>query len=683
MGTKSLLVAALVSTAVLGAVGLAQGGMAAPATSAKPVIGTFGFDLAGMDRTVDPGDDFNQYAGGTWIKNTPIPADKTLYGAFDQLYDLSTERMRTILEDKAKTSGSQIGDFYASFMDEATIDSLGAAPLKPWFDRIDAATDKTQLAVAMAGFDRIGGGDLFRVGIDQDDKVPDDMIVMIRQGGLGLPDRDYYVNTDAKIAAQRATYVPYTSKMMALTGVAQGDDARMRAEAVFAYEGRLAAAHWERKDVRDADKTYNKWTYADLTAKAPGFPWDAWGKAMGFEGQKTVLVAQPSAITGEAAAFAATPLPVLKDHVRLMLIARYAWLLSKPIADARFDFLDRGIWGQPEPEPRWKRGANLVDGEIGEALGKEYVARYFPPASKAAADALVHNVIAAMGRRIDKLTWMTPATKMNARGKLAAFTPKIGYPNKWRDYSSVVVRRDDVVGNVARANAFQHQRALDKLGKPIDRSEWGMTPSTVNAYANPVWNEIVFPAAILQPPFFDINADPAINYGGIGAVIGHEISHHFDDQGRKYDARGTLTNWWTADDVKRFTAQTDALVKQYNGYQPLPGMNVKGDVTLGENIADLAGLAVAYDAYHTSLGGRPAPVIGGLTGDQRFFLGWAQVFRVKAREDGLRAQVMLDFHSPDQYRVNVVRNFDSWYAAFNPKPAGKFYLAPAARVRIW
>ncbi len=445
-------------------------------------------------------------------------------------------------------------------------------------------------------------------GVGPDDKDPTAYIAQFGQSGLGLPDRDYYLKPDAALAKIRPQYVAYVAKLLTLAGE---PDADARAAAIMAFETKMAQAHWSRIDSRDADKTYNKWTRADFDAKAPGFPWKPYLAGLGVDAQPTFLVAQPTAFTGEAAIFAQTPLPVLKDYMLARIVTSYAKYLSSDVVAANFAFKGTVLSGTPENQARWKRGVGLVSSEMGEAVGQDYVAAYFPPEAKAAADALVHNIIAAFGQRIRAVTWMDPATKQKALAKLAAFTPKIGYPTKWRDYSTLVIKPGDLVGNVARAEAFEYQRNLNKLGNPIDRTEWGMTPMEINAYANPVMNEIVFPAAILQPPFFDPKADPAVNYGGIGAVIGHELSHHFDDQGRKYDLTGKLTDWWTPQDVSRFTALTDELVKQYDGYEPLPGQHVQGALTLGENMADLNGLKTSYDAYQLSLGGKAAPVLDG------------------------------------------------------------------------
>jgi putative endopeptidase len=653
---------------------------AQPAMSGKPTYGSFGFDEAGMDRAAKPGDDFYEFANGDWLKSTEIPADRSNYGMFTRLQDLSLTRTRGILDTAAKQSGSQIGDFYGSFMDEAAVDAAGATPVKPWLARIAAAPDKSALAVEMATLSRQGVTALFYSFVSPDDKDPTKYIAQFGQSGLGLPDRDYYLKTDAKIVETRTAYVAYLAKLLTLAGER---DADARAKAVMAFETALAQVHWTRIDSRDATKTYNKFTTADFAARAPGFDWTGYLGAMGLAQQPDALVAQPSAFTGEAKLWADTPIAVLKDWLTLRTLNDYAPYLSKPFVDTEFAFNGTTLGGAPQIEPRWKRGVRLVSDQMGEAIGKDYVAQYFPPEAKAAADQLVHNLIAAYRQRLAVVPWMDPATRQKALEKLAAFTPKIGYPDKWRDYSTLAVRRGDLVGNVARGSAFEYQRNLDKLGKPIDRGEWGMTPMEINAYANPVMNEVVFPAAILQPPFFDPKADPAINYGGIGAVIGHELSHHFDDQGRKYDATGKLADWWTPQDVTRFTALTDELVKQYDGYEPLPGQHVQGGLTLGENMADLAGITVAHQAYQISLGGKAAPVLDGFTGEQRFYLGWAQVWRIKYREPNLRQRLLTDPHSPGPQRVDEVRNRDDWYAAFSVKPGEKLYLPPAERVKVW
>jgi putative endopeptidase len=653
---------------------------AAPAKTGKPQLGTFGFDTAGMNRAVPAGENFYEFANGQWAKSTPIPADRSNYGMFTMLEELSNQRTRQILDEQAKKPGSKIGDFYSSFMNRARVNALGTKPLSPALATIRDARSKSDLASAMGKLSRMGVNAPFGNFVSSDDKDPDTSIFQLAQGGIGLPDRDYYLSDDAALVSKRTAYRDYLAQLLKLSGER---DAEARAGAVLALETRIAQAHWTQVESRDADKTYNKLTRADLVKSAPTFPWTNYLEALGVGGQQSFLVRQPSALAGSAAALDTTPMPVLKDYLMVRTLDAYAPYLSDALVAAHFKFHGTTLGGTPENQALWKRGANLVTNAMGEDIGRIYVDRYFPPEAKAQADALVKNVIAAMDRRIQNLTWMAPETKTRARAKLAAFTPKIGYPERWRDYGTLQIRRDDLAGNVMRANEFEHQRQLNKLGQPVDRGEWGMYPMTINAYANFNWNEIVFPAAILQPPFFDPNADPAVNYGGIGAVIGHEISHHFDDQGSKYDETGALKEWWTKGDLERFNALTGRLVQQYGQYEPLPGKKVSGELTLGENIGDLAGVTIAYDAYRTSLGGREAPVIGGFTGDQRFYLGWAQVWRRNYREPNLLQRLITDPHSPSEQRVAVVRNMDPWYAAFNPQPGQKLYLAPAERVRIW
>ncbi|MET0270010.1 MAG: M13 family metallopeptidase [Sphingomonas sp.] len=690
---RSILLALAASTMLAGAVHAAAprraasdpvdkaavGPVAGPA-AARPQIGAFGFDVAGMNRSVKPGDDFYGFANGGWAKATPIPADRSNFGMFNVLEDLSNERMRGIIEAAAKTPGSNIGDLYASFMDEAAVDKRGIAPVKQQLAAIVAIPDRAAYARALGASLRDGVSGPIGASVSIDDKNPDKPVVQVSQSGLGLPDRDYYLKTEAKLAEAKAAYVGYLAKLFALAGEANG---AARAQAIVDLESRIAAVQWTRIENRDSDKTYNPFARADFDRKAPGFDWAAYFEGAGLNGQASYLVAQPTAIAGAAKIIGEAPLPVLKDYLWARTLDDAAPYLARPFVEAHFAYHGTALDGTPENRPRWKRGVALVKNALGEAVGKEYVARYFPPEAKAEADKLVRNVIKAMDDRLANLTWMAPETKVKARAKLAAFRPQIGYPAKWRDYSGLAIERGDLYGNVLRANRFEWTRDIAKLGKPADRDEWFMTPMEINAYANPVWNEIVFPAAILQPPFFDPKADPAVNYGGIGAVIGHEISHHFDDQGRKYDQTGRLAEWWTPQDVTRFTALTDALVKQYDAYEPLPGQHVQGGLTLGENIADLAGLTVSHEAYRLSLGGRPAPVIDGLTGDQRFYLGWAQVWRRNYREANLRQRLLTDPHSPSEQRTDVVRNLDPWYDAYKATPGQTLYLAPPARVKIW
>jgi putative endopeptidase len=661
-------------------VSTAAAGPVAPADADRPQIGSFGFDVAGMDRNVGPGDNFYQFANGGWEDATSIPADKSNYGMFTMLADLSLERSREILEEAAQRPGSRIGDLYSAFMDEAAANAAGLRPIQPQIDQVKGVSSKADWAALAGEFLPMGVKSPFAGYVTTDDKQPTQTIVRLGQNGLGLPDRDYYLKADAALAEKKRAYLGYLTKLLEIAGE---PNAATRAAAVLAFEEKIARVHWTRVENRDDDKTYNKWTRAQLAQRAPGFDWARYLDAAGFDGQQQFLVSQPSAFTGSAKIVQSTPLPVLKDYLLLHLLDTSAPYLSSNLADANFNYHGRVLNGTPENEVRWKRAVQAVEGALGDELSQIYVERHFPPEAKAKADELVRNVTAAMDRRLQNLTWMTPETKVKARAKLAAFTPKIGYPDSWRDYSSVEISRGDLVGSLMNANRFEWQRNLSKLGKPVDRSEWFMTPMTVNAYANPTWNEIVFPAAILQPPFFDPNADPAINYGGIGAVIGHEISHHFDDQGSKYDQTGALREWWTPEDVRQFNALTGQLVAQYDLYEPLPGQRVQGKLTLGENIADLAGLTVAYDAYNMSLGGQPAPVLGGFTGEQRFYLGWAQVWRRSYREANLLQRLLTDPHSPSEQRAAVVRNLDPWYSAFSPAEGSTLYLPPEKRVRIW
>ena len=658
----------------------------AAAATAKPQLGDFGIDLSSLDRSVKPGDDFYNFVNGGWMARTQIPADKASWGGFGVLRDLSDQRTRALIEDAARqqnapgTVNQKIGDTFASFMDEAAIEKAGAAPLKPYLARIAAVRTPSDLATAFGDATRHGIDVPIGAGVQQDLKDNTQYAVYLGQGGLGLPDRDYYLVDNPKFADARTKYVAYIAQMMQLAGQPDPQGAATR---IFALEKQIAQAHWSRVDLRQVEKGYNPMPVAQLATAMPGFDWNAMLRAQGVADQSRVIVGQPSALTDTAKLIAATPMATWREYLAFHTISDKAPLLSSPFVNAQFQLYGTALNGTPQLKDRWKRGVDLVNGSMGEAVGQVYAQRYFPPESKAKADELVHNLIAAMQVRLSNLTWMDPATKLKAKAKLAAFTPKIGYPTKFRDYTALTVRRGDVLGNADRATEFEYNRQLAKIGKPVDRAEWFMTPQTVNAYANPIMNEVVFPAAILQPPFFDPNADPAVNYGGIGAVIGHELSHHFDDQGRKFDPRGNFADWWTPQDVQRFTALTDKVVAQYGAFEPVGGLHVNGALTLGENMADLAGINVAYDAYKISLGGRPAPVIDGFTGDQRFFMGFAQVWQTKAREAAIRQQITTDPHTPGQWRAYVVRNLDPWYAAFNVKPGDKNYLPPEQRIHIW
>ncbi|HEY0478152.1 MAG TPA: M13 family metallopeptidase, partial [Kofleriaceae bacterium] len=618
----------------------------------KAEIGGWGFDTAGMDPSVAPGASFYRYANGHWLTSTQIPADKAEYGMFTVLSDRSDERTRQILESASGAPGSdaqRIGDAYKTFMDEAAIEAKGLAPVKPWLDQIDKIKDTRGVVLQFAVQARRLGQTPFRTVVSQDAREPDKYIAHVAQGGLGLPDRDMYDAKKEQFAKVRDGYKKYIAAMFTLVGA---KDADKRAAAVYALEEKIAQTHWTRVQNRDPQKTYNKMTIAELQKAAPGMEWAVWLKATGLEGQTHVIVNQPTAITATSQLVKTEPLAVWKDYLKLRALTEVAPYLPKKFVDVHFEMFGKTLTGTPQIKERWKRGVDQVTRGIGEAVGTLYVAKYFTPETKAHADALVKNLLVSMGQRLDGLTWMSPETKAKAKAKLATYNPKIGYPKKWRDYSALTITAGDAVGNADRTAEFEYNRRLAKLGQPIDRDEWGMTPMTVNAYYNPELNEIVFPAAILQPPFFDPNADDAVNYGGIGAVIGHEISHGFDDQGSQFDATGALKNWWTKDDSDKFKTATAKLVAQYSAYCPVPAADgkpaqcVKGELTLGENIADLAGLTVAYNAYKLSLGGKPAPVIDGMTGDQRFFLGWAQVWRRLYRDQELANRLVTDPHSP-------------------------------------
>ncbi len=650
-----------------------------PAPGPKPQYGTFGFDMAGMDSGVPAGDNFYQFANGTWAKSTPIPADKSNYGSFNVLDDLSRERTRGIIEEQAKEANSRIGNAYASFMDTAAVEAKGLAPFEPWLNEIRAIRAKKDLARLYSDADQLGIGIPFNMFIGQDRKASDQYALNVLQGGLGMPDRDYYLSKDPKLAETKAKYLQHLTNMLSFAGEA---NAAARAKSIVDLETKIAQIHWTRAESRNATKTYNRLSLAELRKLAPGFDFPGFAKADGMSVDH-VIVFQPSAFKGIAELLGRTPLPVLKDQLLVRSLDAYSAYLPQKFDQENFAFFGTVLNGTPEQEVRWKRAVDFTVGALGDDVSKLYVAKYFPPETKAAADQLVHNLIAAMDRRIDKLEWMSAETKTKAHAKLAAFTPKIGYPSQWRDMSGLNVERTDLLGNAMRSAHFDHEYETGKLGGPIRRWEWGMTPMTINAYSNPTMVEIVFPAAILQPPFFDPNADPAVNYGGIGAVIGHEMSHQFDDQGAKFDLHGNLVDWWTPADTQNFQSRLDKLEQQYNAYEPLPGMHVIGKLTMGENVADLAGLTVAHDAYLASLGGKEAPVIDGMTGDQRFYLGWAQVWRRSYREANLRQRLLTDPHSPSEQRANIVRNMDPWYPAFNVLAGQKLYLAPADRVRVW
>ncbi len=655
------------------------------APAPKPEIGNWGFDTAGMDKTMKAGDDFNRHANGVALDKTEIPADLNSFGAFIKLRELSSARTRAIVESLASlTSGEGTGerkvrDLYTSFMDEKGIEALGVKPIQAELELIAGVSSTSDMARVMARLARTSSApfDLF---IGPDSKNPSAYIAAFSQGGLGLPDRDFYLKSDAHSVELQGKYKQHIAAMLKLAGVA---DAASKAEKIYALEHKIAEVHWSKVDSRDAEKTYNKWSRSDFAKLAPGFDWNAYLGGVGVGGEKIFIVGQPSAVTGMAKLMASEPLDVWRDYMTFHHIKSSAPLLPKAFVDEDFAFSGKVLAGKPELGERWKRGVALTSSALADVIAQHYVAKHFTPETKARMEKLVADVVAAMDARLGKLEWMAPETKKRAREKLASFKAMIGYPDKWRDYGKLVIEPGQAYANMSRSAEAAHQRELAKLGAPIDRGEWFMTPMTVNAYADPSVNVICFPAAILQPPFFDPNADDAVNYGAIGAVIGHEICHHFDDQGRKYDAEGRLSDWWQPSDVKNFKAITDRVVAQYNTFEPLPGVKVNGELTLGENIADIAGLAIAYDAYKASLGGKPAPVIEGFSGDQRFFLGFAQVWRTKYREKALRNLLATDPHSPGMVRAGSVRNSDAWYGAFGVQESDKMFLTPEQRLRVW
>ncbi|HTB67614.1 MAG TPA: M13 family metallopeptidase [Steroidobacteraceae bacterium] len=656
----------------------------APPAVPKAAIGDFGLDLSAGDKNVKPGDDFFAYANGTWDQSFKIPPDKASFGPFDRLDELSKERVRSIIEQSAAahaasgTPEQQIGDYYAAFMDESAIEANGLTAAQADLERIAAAKSRADVARL---FGTIGYATLFDVQLSPDYKNPDRYAVVITESSLGLPDRDYYLKDDPQLKALREKYVAYVAQMLTLGG---SSDPHAQARDIMAFETAVAKGQWPIEKRRDVDATYNPRTKAQLIAYAPGFPWQAFLEVQQLGARQDVVLGELTAMRDLAALFNRTPVPTLKAFLTFHYLNDNAAVLPQRFDQARFAFYGQTMRGQPQQRERWKRGVDAVDGAIGEAVGRLYVAKYFPPESKAKMQQLVADLRAALSERIDALDWMTPETKTRAHEKLAAFTPKIGYPDTWKDYSTLVVKRDDPIGNGRRAAQWWWDYQVARIDKPVDRSEWGMTPQEINAYYNPLNNEIVFPAAILQPPFFDPNADAAVNYGAIGAVIGHEIGHGFDDQGRKFGPDGSMRDWWTPKDAQVFNGRTARLIKEFSGFEALPGLHVNGATTIGENIGDLGGLNMAHEAYRLSLKGKPAPVIDGLTGDQRFFLAYAQVWREKYREGSLREIVMSDVHSPARFRVNgPLPNIDAWYVAFDVKPGDKMYLIPEERVRIW
>jgi putative endopeptidase len=675
----------------------AAAAVAALAVAAVPAIGSFGFDVAGMDRSVAPGDDFNAYASGRWIARTAIPPDRSGYDGFTAIEERAERETRAILEAAAaagpgaSSDTRKIGDLYAAFMDEAGIEARGLTPLRAELDDIAAIADAAGLAHALgatlrADVDLLNETNfytdrLFGLWVTQDLRQPTRVMPYLVQGGLGMPDRDFYLGDD-RMQALKGKYQAHVAKLLELAGDDRAS-AEGKAARIVALETAIAKVHATQLETNDVEKGGNGWSRADFATRAPGLDWSAWFRAAGLDAQQEVIVWQPAAVTGIAALVAAEPLATWKEYLAFHALDRASPYLPRAFAEERFAFYGTVLSGTPQQRERWKRAVGAANGALGEAIGRLYVARHFSPATKARADELVANLVAAFGKRIDAIDWMTPATKARARAKLAGLRIGMGYPSHWRDYSALAIRRDDALGNAQRASLFEYQRNLAKLGKPVDHEEWFLLPQEVNALNVPLENRLLFPAAILQPPFFDAAADDAVNYGSIGAVIGHEISHSFDDKGALFDESGKLANWWTPDDFKRFNAAGAALAAQFSAYRPFPDLAVNGELSLGENIADVAGLATAFDAWTLSQRGRAPRLLGGFTPAQRFFLGYAQSWRGKLREPALRTRLLTDVHAPGEFRTQTVRNLDAWYAAFDVKPGQKLYLPRGQRIQVW
>jgi predicted metalloendopeptidase len=681
-----------IGISLLGCILCGCGQSTVPQANAAPQPAlTSGLDLQYFDPATRPQDDLYQHVNGKWLASFEIPPDKSDYDQFSKIEDAVQEQLHTLIDglaqspDPADPDQRKIADLYASFLDEATLETLGTKPLAAEFARIEAVKDRGEIPALVAHLNQIGVTAPYLPQVHQDAHDVSLYVFDIGQDGLGMPDRDYYLLDSAELKQTRAAYLEHIQKMLALL---EDKGAAREASDILALETALAKVQWTKVQNRDPVKVYNKVPMAKLPALAPGYDWKAYLTAAGVQGKVDYLVVgQPSYITGFGKLLQQTPLPVWKSYFRYHVLSAYAALLSKAFVDEDFAFNGTALQGTQQNEPRWKRGLRLLNVSIGEGVGKVYVARYFPPSSKARMEQLVGNLLAAFRADVDQLDWMSADTRKQALDKLAHITTKIGYPAKSRDYGALDIVRGDLVGDVMRANSFEFQRNVNKLGRPIDRAEWGMSAQTVNAYYNSEFNEIVFPAAILQPPFFNAAAEDAVNYGAIGAIIGHEISHGFDDEGSQYDRDGRLLSapgWFTAEDLKRYKAKTHSLVQQYSAQSPVPGYPINGEQTLGENIADNSGLAIAYQAYHISLGGKPSPVLDGLSGDQRFFMGFAQAYRDKPRTAEAIMLVKADVHSPDRFRgLLPEKNQDAFYSAFDVKPGDGMYLPQDQRVHIW
>lgn len=647
-----------------------------------------GIDQANMDKSVRPQDNFYQYINGGWINSHEIPADKTAIGSFYDLRDQADDDVKAIIEELAATKGLKIGsdeqkvaDLFRSFMDMEVRNNLGTTPVDNIFDAINALKTKDDLATFFGTYSTAGINNPLALYINIDEKDSSSYAIYIWQNGLNLPDKDYYFNDAERFVNLRSGYLAHIEKMLNLAGL---PNAKESAQNIMALETKLATHHWTRVETRDSEKSYNKLATTNLSSLSDKFNWQAFLAAEGVATQQDIIINQPSFVEGFGEVFDETSLAIWQQYLTFNTLNAFASYLTADIDNESFDFFSKQLSGRKEQRPQWKRGVSVVNKNVGEVIGKVYVTRHFTPEAKSRMSELVENLRAAYGSSIDDLAWMSEDTKKAAQVKLAAFTPKIGYPDQWEDYSALTIKSDDIIGNIIRSRKVSSEKDLAKLGGPIRKWEWHMTPQTVNAYYNPPANEIVFPAAILQPPFFNMKADDAVNYGGIGAVIGHEMGHGFDDQGSKYDDKGNLRNWWTEQDLKEFANRTQALVKQYAGYQVFDDLNVNGELTLGENIGDLSGVTIAYKAYIASLNGKEAPVIDGLTGDQRFFMGYAQIWRSKIVEKSMRNRIATDPHSPGEFRaLGSLSNMSKFYQAFDVKEGDAMYIAPEDRVKIW
>ena len=668
--------------------------VAATSTPGRAEALRSGIDLQGFDQSVRAVDDLYMHVNGEWLKHTPIPSDKSNYGSFTILMDEALLNIRLLIEAAANgehpdgSDEQKVGDFYRSFMNSERVESIGLQPLQAELDKLTSLESIDAVVEHMGRLQYFGVSSPFGYFVDQDDKDSTRYLISFVQSGTTLPDRDYYLEDDEKYVKARGALNAYIVALFELAGFSQPDAA---AKSILNIETQLARVQWKRTELRNAEKRYNKYALGSLESAIPGLPWRTFLAAAGTPDPDEVNVMTPSYFEGLQSILKDTTLDEWKQYLRFKIIDMYAPALSQKYVDAHFELHSKVLAGVPQQKPRWKRAVEATSGAragefgvLGDVVGRLYVAKHFTPEAKERMDQLVDNLMKAYESSIGDLTWMTPATKARALEKLAKIRPKIGYTEKWRDYSALQIDPDDLVGNLIRSGRVEHERMIDKLGKPVDRTEWGMTPQTVNAYYNPGMNEIVFPAAILQPPFFDATADDAVNYGGIGAVIGHEISHGFDDQGSKFDGDGNLENWWTDEDRKAFTELTQRLVSQFAGYEPLPGKRLNGELTLGENIADLSGMSIALKAYHLSLDGSESPVLDGWSGEQRFFLGWAQIWRRSYREAEMVRRLLTDPHSPSHYRANgPLTNLDEFYDAFDVKPGDKLFKPRSERIRIW